>query len=77
MPFQFYDSGKASEVSERLGSLVQGQGESDIALFKNARDFARKELDSLPADQEVKIDAQGTRTEKQFTISFHLYSKQL
>jgi hypothetical protein len=77
MPWALYDAGKASEVAERLKTLVQGQGEDDIAQFNSARDFALKELESLKPDQEVKIDAGGTRSDKQFSIRFSLYTKQL
>jgi hypothetical protein len=84
MPWQLYDSGKTREVIERLKTLNQGQGESDVAQFNAMRDFTIKELELLPPDQDVKIDAQGTsqivqdgdkKTVKQFSINFHLYTK--
>lgn len=75
MPWALTDEGKASEIAARLAGLNQGTGESDKSQFEAARSFAIDELNSLPADQLVKIDARGTRSEKEFTISFSMYLK--
>lgn len=75
MPWALVDEGKASEIATRLVALTQGTTDGDKQQFEAARTFATDELNSLAADQLVRIDARGTRTEREFTISFSMYLK--
>lgn len=77
MPWQLYMEGVAKDVAEWVKAQNQAQPGTDKEQFEVVRTLVLAELESLPPEQQVKIDAQGTRTDRQFQVNLHLFSKQL